>query len=253
MPDISGYTNSVHAKIIRKDRLVAAAVCTDCHGVHDIQAAAVPTSSANKAHVPATCGKCHAKIRSVYEKSVHGSALARGVKEAPVCTDCHGEHGIRPISAAASSVSSAHVVATCSKCHENALIQRKYGLPAHRLATYMASYHGIANKYGQTTVANCATCHGDHNILPSSNPQSPVNKANLPKTCGGCHPGASANFAVGTIHVFPTKDGDVIVYWVRLAYRVFVAGLIGSFCMYIALDLLARWRGRIPWHRRGTH
>lgn len=251
LPDVTEYANSVHAGISHKDGPGLAAVCTDCHGVHDIQPAISPTSGTNKVRVPATCGKCHAKIQELYEKSIHGSALAQGVEDAPACSDCHGEHGIRSISTAASSVNPAHVVTTCSKCHENVRIQRRYGLPAHRLATYMASYHGVANKFGQITVANCATCHGAHNVLPSSDPQSPVNKANLSKTCGGCHPGAGDNFAKGTVHVFLARDGDAIVYWVRLAYLIFIAGLIGVFCMYIALDLFARWRGRLPW-RGGT-
>ncbi len=35
------------------------AVCTDCHGVHDIRRTEDPSSSVNRANLPATCGKCH--------------------------------------------------------------------------------------------------------------------------------------------------------------------------------------------------
>lgn len=251
--DITRYQKSIHAKIVRKDRLVTAAVCTDCHGVHNIQPPVKPSSSANRLHISATCGKCHATIHKDYENSIHGKELSKGAKDAPTCTDCHGEHGIQQSSAVSSSVYPTHVVKTCSKCHENVQIQRKYGLPAHRLSSYMSSYHGIANKFGDITVANCATCHGAHKILPSSDPKSPVSKNNLPETCGKCHPGASTNFAEGTIHVFPSMHQDVIVYWVRIAYTLFVALLIGSFCALIALDLLARKQGRLPGRRREIH
>lgn len=249
--DVSRYQKSVHATIIRKDRLVMSAVCTDCHGVHDIRAPGDKASKVDKPHIPATCGKCHGAIYKQYESSIHGTAVAKGVKEAPVCTNCHGEHGIQATSATSSSVYPTHVAATCGKCHENVGIQKKYGLPANRLASYVGSYHGIASRFGDLTVANCATCHGAHRILPSSDPKSPINKKNLPETCGKCHPGAGENFAKGTIHVFPTMKQDAVAYWVRLGYRIFIVLLIGSFVGLIVLDVIARIMGRLPGRKRG--
>ena len=248
--DVSKYTKSVHAKIKRKDRLVNAAVCTDCHGIHNIQTGGEPESMSNRRQVPATCSKCHKSVFMQYSESIHGKSAAKGNKDAPVCTDCHGEHGIRSTYASSSSVYPTHVVATCSKCHENARIQRKYGIPAGRLATYMSSYHGIANKFGDATVANCATCHSAHNVLASTDPKSSINKKNLPATCGKCHPGASKNFAEGTVHLFPTRQKDPLIYWVSIGYKLFVYLLIGSFCAYIVLDLIARLFGRLPGRRR---
>jgi hypothetical protein len=35
------------------------AVCTDCHGVHDILPASDPASTVNPDHLLATCQKCH--------------------------------------------------------------------------------------------------------------------------------------------------------------------------------------------------
>lgn len=249
---VKGYTDSVHAKIaMRKNGFDAAAVCTDCHGVHDILAPGNSNSMVNKASVPSTCGACHKNVLEQYNQSIHGKAAARGVKSAPVCTDCHGEHHIVGAESPGSPVSPTHVVATCSKCHENRQIQSKYGLPADRLSSYIGSYHGVANKYGDVKVANCATCHGAHSILPSSDPRSDINKHNIPKTCGKCHPGADKNFALGSIHVIPTPKQSPIVYWVRTFYVLFVAGLISSFCGYILLDLRARWIGRLPWKKGG--
>jgi DnaJ-class molecular chaperone len=245
------YKNSVHGKAVRTQGLMAAAVCTDCHGVHNIRAARELRSTVNKPHVPETCGQCHRELYRVYKESFHGKALAQGIKDAPACTDCHGEHTIQRPSEPASSVYPTHVVTTCSKCHEDVKIERRYGLPANRLSTYIDSYHGVANKYGDVTVANCATCHGAHDIRPSADPKSAIHRKNLPKTCGKCHPRAGANFAKGSIHVFPTKHQDRGVYWVRQFYTGFIFLLIASFCCYIALDLFARWRGRFRRKDRG--
>ena len=57
------------------------------------------------------------------------------------------------------------------------------------MSTYTQSFHGLALQGGNPTVANCASCHGVHDILPSSDPLSTVNPSELPQTCGKCHPG----------------------------------------------------------------
>jgi len=248
---IRSYEASVHAKTVDKKKFGPAAVCTDCHGVHNIKASREGQSTISKPHMPATCGKCHEKLYAVYRQSIHGKALAEGIKDAPACTDCHGEHTIQGSSDPTSSIYPTHVVATCSKCHEDVKIERRYGLAANRLNTYIDSYHGVANKYGDIKVANCATCHGAHDIRPSSDPKSAINKKNLPKTCGKCHPGASKNFAKGSIHVLPSAKKDVGVYWVRIFYTAFIALLMASFCGYIVLDLFSRWRGRFRRDRGG--
>ena len=241
------YDSSVHGKLLEKQGVLNAAVCTDCHGVHGIKAAKNSHSSVNHVNIPETCGKCHEKAYDEYKNSIHGQARDKGVKDAPVCTDCHGEHSIQKPSSPDSSVYPTHVVATCSKCHENVRMQKKYGLAGGRLASYTGSFHGVANKYGETTVANCATCHGAHSILPSTNKKSAVHKANLPTTCGKCHPGAGANFANGDIHLMPSPTKDKKIYWIKKVYGMFVLGMIASFAGYIGLDLLHRFK------RRGRH
>ena len=69
-----------------------------------------------------------------------------------------------------------------------------------RVSSYRDSYHGLASQLGSKVVANCASCHGVHNILPSSDPRSMINANNLQHTCGQCHVGASTNFTEGKIH-----------------------------------------------------
>ncbi len=67
----------------------------------------------------------------------------------------------------------------------------------------------MASKVGSNTVANCASCHGVHNILPSSDPRSTINHANLAKTCGQCHPGANEKFIATKVHLDGANKADV--------------------------------------------
>ena len=88
------YQESVHGRAIENGSQKAA-VCTDCHGAHEILAANEDHSPIYKFNVPATCGKCHADITQTFMASIHGQGIARGNGLAPVCTDCHGIHSIK--------------------------------------------------------------------------------------------------------------------------------------------------------------
>ena len=54
----SSYEDSVHAKLVAGGN-EKAAVCSDCHGTHDMRRVSDPQSPVYKANVPATCAKCH--------------------------------------------------------------------------------------------------------------------------------------------------------------------------------------------------
>ena len=71
----------------------------------------------------------------------------------------------------------------------------------NRVSTYNDSYHGLASQGGSVVVANCSSCHGSHNILPSSDPRSTINPANLDATCGRCHKGVTKKFTLNKVHV----------------------------------------------------
>ncbi len=55
---LPSYTISVHGREVGQSY---PAVCTDCHGVHNLQGAGEPTSSINRQNLAATCGKCHSE------------------------------------------------------------------------------------------------------------------------------------------------------------------------------------------------
>ncbi len=234
------YQKSVHGRAVAAGK--QAATCNDCHQSHTLRRANDPASSVYRENVPQTCGKCHAQESKEYLGSIHGSAMRNGATDAPVCTDCHGEHLIRAAHDPESSVSVARVSKTCATCHEVARINEKYGIPGGRVETYADSFHGLAVRGGSTVAANCASCHGFHNIRPSTDPQSTIAKANLPATCGKCHPGAGANFAEGKVHVAITARQDPLLFYVRNFYLLVIAATIGGMGLHNGLDFLKKLR-----------
>ena len=91
-------------------------------------------------------------------------------------------------------------------------------MPGGRVTSYMDSYHGLATEGGSVVAANCSSCHGVHNILPSSDPHSTINRANLDATCGKCHKGATQKFTLTKVHLegVGARDvGSIATRWVR--------------------------------------
>jgi cytochrome b subunit of formate dehydrogenase len=222
------YQESVHGQAVAKG-VEKAAVCTDCHGAHDIMTAADPKSPIFKFNVPHTCGRCHGPVEREFQQSIHGQAIARGNGEAPICTDCHGIHSIKSHTDPNSQVSTQNLA--CAHCHEGVQLTREFGFEGNRVSTYLASYHGLASRRGSTLVANCASCHGVHNILPSSDPRSSVYRANLVKTCGQCHRGVTEQFVAAKVHVnapLSSDTGSIVVRWVRGFYVVLIVVLISG-------------------------
>ncbi|MBI4862896.1 MAG: cytochrome b/b6 domain-containing protein [Candidatus Riflebacteria bacterium] len=212
--------------------------CTDCHGTHGILPSSDPRSKVSKTQVATTCGLCHDKVLAQYRESIHGTAVARGVSGSPTCVDCHGEHTILGPRDPNSPVYGSNVsLMTCSRCHEDQRLNKRLGLPAGRLASYQSSYHGLAARSGSRTVANCASCHGVHNIFPSTDARSTVAKANLSKTCGHCHPHAGPALAASSIHVLPNTTGESRwIYYVRLFYMLVIPATLAFMLFHNFLD-----------------
>lgn len=218
------YARGVHGHALKAGN-EGAPDCAVCHGsAHELIS---PKSQTFRAAVPDTCGMCHNDVAEQYRASVHGQALARGVAQAPLCTDCHGEHKIVKHSSVASPVNAAHIRDTCGSCHGDVRLNSRFGLPSDRLASFDSSFHGLAAKSGSQTVANCASCHGVHNILPSSDLKSMTNARNLAKTCGHCHAGAGTRFAISQVHVAAGGSESAVVRWVRELYLFLIPVTIG--------------------------
>jgi formate dehydrogenase gamma subunit len=239
---VEQYLQSVHGRAVFQGK--DAAVCADCHGAHAILPAREAQSTVSHWNVAATCGRCHKEIVRQFNESVHGEALKAGVRDAPDCTNCHGEHLILEPSNPASALNAANISAqTCGRCHADTRLARLYDLPADRLPSYADSFHGLAVREGTLTAANCASCHGVHAILRSSDPRSTVNAANLAKTCGQCHQGIGEKLAIGPVHVrITTGLAHPVVQWIRGIYLVIIPLTLGFMVLHNLLDWLAKMR-----------
>lgn len=242
---IAAYEKSIHGQALLKGS-GKAANCIDCHGAHEMKRSLDPAATVNKMHIPETCGQCHGEIAQEFNESVHGQALVRGVKDAPACTNCHGEHNILSHDDPRSPVAPLNVSGkVCSPCHSSLTLSQKYGISADRYKTFSDSYHGLAIQAGSVEVANCASCHGVHTIKPSSDPTSTIHKANLATTCGKCHPGANERFAQGSVHVVIAKEEEPILYWIATLYVILIVTIVGGMLVHNALDCFRKTRRRL--------
>jgi cytochrome b subunit of formate dehydrogenase/nitrate/TMAO reductase-like tetraheme cytochrome c subunit len=232
----SQYMDSIHGRALLKMGLIVAPSCNDCHGVHDIKRGVDRDSPINHANVAKTCGKCHVKIEETYNKSVHGQLLAKGDKRGPVCTDCHTAHDVETPRNGHFKMASDK---RCGKCHED------------RLEHYRDTYHGKAMALGKPNVASevaaCYDCHGHHDVLPPSNPESRLSKANALTTCRQCHPTADIGFTEYKPHANPL---DAKNYPVLHGTFVFMTALlVGVFAFFGGHTLAWLFRAAyLYWH-----
>jgi len=188
--------------------------CAGCHGgnstVDDMEKAmdkgagyiGVPKGN----DISKACAKCHSSAEMMkkygssittgqFEKlqsSAHGKLAISGKETIAQCTTCHNAHGIVSVRNAASPVYALNIVKTCTKCHADAAFMRTYNpsLPVDQLDKYRTSVHGMRNAKGDAKVAECASCHGSHDIFPVKDPKSSVYATNVPSTCSHCHSNA---------------------------------------------------------------
>lgn len=227
--------HSVHASEVRKGN-VDAPVCSDCHGYHEILPLNDPNSAVHFQNVSNTCGKCHEAVQQQYEISIHGVSSARGRKDSPICTDCHGEHSILRAGDENSPVHKLNMAKnTCARCHESVVLSSKYDMAFGQVDSYFDSYHGLASNWGSKEAANCGSCHGTHMILPSTDPRSTISPARLAETCGQCHPGMSSNVALSTVHTIEGSASHTIDSWVQWIYFLLIIAVIGGMFLHNAI------------------
>ncbi len=238
---VEAFETSVHAQPPPEESRPAAS-CIDCHSAtgtgHQILPPIDPQSTINHFNISRTCGSCHEQIYQDFQQGSHGLAASRGEADAPVCTTCHGEHAILPTSDPRSPVYPGNVSLTiCGPCHASRLMNQKYGLPTDIMATWRHSYHGLKSTDGDTTVANCASCHSAHRTLPPSDSASRVAPANLDRTCGQCHQGISRAVTRIPIHattgIALNRTGEVL----KSIYIVAIVVIIGLMVIHWVIDL----------------
>ncbi|MBP7826767.1 MAG: cytochrome c3 family protein [Verrucomicrobia bacterium] len=221
-PEVAAqYQDSIHGRKLAQGLIVAPS-CSDCHGVHDIARATIPTSPIAPENVAKTCGQCHFGVEQTYAASVHGQLAAQGHADAPVCTTCHSAHEIE-------LPASGHFKATsdqkCGQCHED------------RLVHYRDTYHGKAMALGRPNVAPdvaaCYDCHGHHDVYPPSDPRSRLSSTNILATCQKCHPDATAGFTQYKPHANPLDRANYpLLHAVFVGMTALVVGVFAFFGLH---------------------
>ncbi len=173
--------------------------CQDCHGSHNILPPTDPQSTVHPSNLPSTCGSCHEdqeflaalniKFKhpiEVYQSGVHGKATAGGKDTAASCNDCHSTggsaHRILPPGHLESTINFFNISKTCGQCHST--IQQEYEM----------GIHGELVARGEVDAPTCTQCHGEHAILETDDPRSPVSPFRVAEaTCSPCHDSAKLN------------------------------------------------------------
>lgn len=234
------YLDSIHGEALLKMGLIVAPSCNDCHGVHDIKRSVDRDSPIHHSNVSRTCGKCHVLVEEVYARSVHGQLLPAGEEGGPSCNDCHTAHEIEP------PVNGHFKLASdlrCGRCHED------------RLLHYRDTYHGKAMALGRPNeapeVAACYDCHGHHDVLPTSDPESRLSSEHILATCQQCHPGATAGFTQYLPHANPLdRENYPILNLVFISMTVLLIGVFTFFGGHTLLWLLRS--AYLYWHDSKT-
>ncbi|MFA3782389.1 cytochrome c3 family protein [Melioribacteraceae bacterium 4301-Me] len=225
------YENSVHGKLVAEGKI--AATCTTCHGVHDIKNRIQPGSKISSFNIPATCSQCHQNIVNDYEQSIHWIRAKQGIREAPVCNDCHTEHSIQAVNIVNKKIEEKKLQEkTCVICHEDPRMTVRFGTEGGVVKSYQDSYHGLAVMRGDKDAAMCVDCHSVHKILPKWNPESTVNERNVTKTCQKCHPKATETFAKSYSHKAITQKAQKIEDIVSTIYFWLIISVIGAMFLH---------------------
>jgi len=192
------YKESVHGKSKKDGKSKVA--CADCHTAHAIAKLSADSSSVRKQFALDVCAKCHGSVHDTYVMSDHGKAFAAGIKGAPSCIDCHGEHEVQSPDSAAARTSHRNRSTMCLRCHKDeADVRARVGPSVGFISSYENSVHAHAVTKGNDAAATCTDCHGSHTMLKGSDPASTVSKHNISTTCGKCHSDIRQQYE-GSIH-----------------------------------------------------
>ncbi|MHB8864923.1 MAG: cytochrome c3 family protein [Pirellulaceae bacterium] len=253
---LESYEMSGHGRGVFHSGLISSAVCADCHSAHAILPATDTTSTLHKANVAETCARCHRFIKERLSRSVHGRGNGPGneaqkaapggvVTKRPTCTDCHQGHDLPDPKAAQARLGQPD---RCGNCHGD--LNQAYGM----------SMHGELTQLGYAEGAKCSDCHGAHDILPLSDPDSLMAVGNRGQTCGACHINISPNLLAFDPHAnHYDRQRSPAVYWAYYGVLTFIIVVFGFFGLHAvlwflrgSLDVLLHGRPRrLAPHTRG--
>jgi predicted CXXCH cytochrome family protein len=154
-----------------------------------------PALAQAPAAAPNSCLDCHLKLDGELKAPAVQYAQDAHAQFGLTCRDCHGGN---PAAADEDKAKDktfkgapkrAQIPEFCGRCHADATYMRTANakLRIDQLDQYWTSQHGRQLKKGDTKVAVCTDCHGNHGILSAKFPKSSIFPWNVAATCGRCH------------------------------------------------------------------
>jgi hypothetical protein len=158
--------------------------CIDCHLELEDETLTPPAKAfAEDVHAKAglTCASCH------------GGDPAANVEDGDYSRAMDPDKGYIGVPERAA------IPGMCGRCHSDANFMRGFdpNIAVDQVAQYRTSVHGRKLAEGDAKVAECASCHQAHGILPVKDPRAPVYPTQIPETCGSCHAKAEYMSAYG--------------------------------------------------------
>jgi hypothetical protein len=138
------------------------------------------------------CVACHSDVGYLPEGMILAGPHMRVELS---CAGCHGgdnttdDEDIAHAGTFRGVPDEAAIPAFCGRCHSDLAFMRAYSPSAStdQESNYFTSVHGQRLREGDTKVAQCASCHTAHAVLPASDARSTVHPMNVPALCNDCH------------------------------------------------------------------
>ncbi len=163
--DIESFRKSVHGQLS----------CADCHtSIHSYPHPLLQAHDHRDFQIDVclNCNNCHPQQYLQSMDSIHTRARKAGKRDAAICIDCHGSHGINRTNQSRLGIST-----NCGTCHRAVY------------AEYLTSAHGKAMlEISNPDVPACTDCHGAHS---QEDPNTIAFRLKSPRICARCHGNAA--------------------------------------------------------------
>ena len=250
---VASYEQSVHGQAVAAGS-EKAAVCTDCHGTHEILDAKDAKSPIFKFNVPSTCGQCHDAVSKEFQaehsraSACEGQLASAGLHRLP-------RHPLHQVATGSdilrwrrriSRRRRAPAATKACGCRRSSASKAAAKPPIWPAITDSRP-EAVRKSSPTAPVAMACTT-----FFPSTDPRSTINHANLARTCGQCHPGVTEKFTAGKVHVdapFSADIGSKAVHWIRRFYLGMIFAVIGGMLLHNFII----WRSKVMARRKTQH
>ena len=219
------FTRGIHSSKIIQKKDNNSLTCRDCHGFHSLSTEIGAEWKDNFSTENDFCGKCHAYESRSFINSIHSKttiSVANGEVNLK-CSDCHIEHEFYDTGLLKEEKSDALITENCVECHSPVNITSQFAQNARGYTKKIDSFHGIKNLHGILIFQNCSSCHGIHEIISFKGEDRKIVTSQISENCGQCHPNASENFTVSSVHLPETvgSEDDVNVARIVMIFLVY--------------------------------